>query len=160
MISAEPDILHVPISNEDYIVILASDGVFDYLNGEEFYDATVEFITNNPAESNHIISWKRKTNNMKLRIVGIEFIHQWKGKSGRLKRQPHTAFNFSETDRTHLEGALCNTYISYFLLTFYLFNFNHLRLFSFHLIPFIIFPLSLKGIYHVSVSTIFCAANV
>lgn len=76
MISAEPDILHVPISNEDYIVILASDGVFDYLNGEEFYDATVEFITNNPAESNHIISWKRKTNNMKLRIVGIEFIHQ------------------------------------------------------------------------------------
>ncbi len=45
MISSEADFSVVDITPDDYLLLLASDGVWDELNGEEVFNATREFVS-------------------------------------------------------------------------------------------------------------------
>uniref|UniRef100_A0A914CYJ1 PPM-type phosphatase domain-containing protein n=1 Tax=Acrobeloides nanus TaxID=290746 RepID=A0A914CYJ1_9BILA len=53
MISSEPDTRVYKLEENDYILFLASDGVWDTLPEEVIYEAAQKFITNNNSEDYH-----------------------------------------------------------------------------------------------------------
>jgi serine/threonine protein phosphatase PrpC len=50
MVSAKPDIFTYQLSDDDYVLFLASDGVWDNLEEEEIFNSIRTFVTDHPIE--------------------------------------------------------------------------------------------------------------
>lgn len=55
MVSPKPDVHTYPLTEHDFILFLASDGVWDNLEEEEIYEAIRTFIVDFPKESKRLL---------------------------------------------------------------------------------------------------------